>query len=224
MDATGAHAEACMAGGDKTISHNVTRDNLYNQSKAAAWGPVLEAVRVLEGGGRVATARELRRRPADVLLCSAGQIRTGGGVSGSLARVALDVGIICPQAAVHRRNAAAESLGAAEQYAVEKCGRDATERRCREAGVSFQPMIFESLGGVSSEAERVIKALNKAVAERNNENSSLVARRFWQRLSIDLQRAGHSAWARRVGKPSVGGSDGLGWLLSCAVGLEPAAS
>ena len=39
-----------------------------------------------------------------------------------------------------------------------------TERRCREAGVVFQPMIFESLGGVSVEADRVINCPNKAVA------------------------------------------------------------
>ena len=38
------------------------------------------------------------------------------------------------------------------------------ESRCAAAGVVFQPMIFESLGGVSSEAERVIKCLNKLVA------------------------------------------------------------
>ena len=181
-------------------------------------------MRVFEGRGRDSSNRELRRRPADVLLCDTGQIRTGGGSGGGMARVALDVGIVCPQAVGHRQNAAAESLGAAEQYAVDKCGRDETERKCREAGVKFQPMIFERLGGVASESERVIKALSRAVADRNNENPSLVARRFWQILPIDLQRAGHSAWARRVGKPSVGGSDGLGWLISCASGLEPAGS
>ena len=136
MDKNGAHAEACTAGGDKTFSHNCTRDNLFNQAKVEAWGPVLEAMRVLEGRGRDASSRELRRRPADVLLCNAGQIRTGGGSVGELARVALDVGIVCPQAVVHRQNAAAESLGAAKQYAVDKCGRGETERKCREAGVT----------------------------------------------------------------------------------------
>jgi len=59
-------------------------------------------------------------------------------------------------------------------------------------------MIFESLGGVSGEAERVIKSLNKAVAENTDTSESEVATLFWQRLSIDIQRSGHRAFARRV--------------------------
>ena len=39
-----------------------------------------------------------------------------------------------------------------------------TERRCREAGVVFQPMIIEATGVVSAEAERMVKRLNEAVA------------------------------------------------------------
>ena len=96
------------------------------------------------------------RRPADVLLCRAQDIRTGSGGNSGAAKVALDVGIICPQAAGHLGDAAAEPLGAAEAYARTKCARSDIETRCREAGVVFQPLIFESLGGVSSEAERVL--------------------------------------------------------------------
>ena len=60
-------------------------------------------------------------------------------------------------------------------------------------------MIFESLGGVSSEAERVIKCLNQAVAENTDSLPGEIATRFWQRVSIDLQRAGHRAFSRRLG-------------------------
>jgi hypothetical protein len=66
----------------------------------------------------------------------------------------LDVGIVCPQAAVHVANAQ-EGLGAAEAYTRTKCDRAQMAERCRVAGVVFQPMIFESFGGVSIEAERV---------------------------------------------------------------------
>jgi len=112
--------------------------------------------------------------------------------------VALDVGVVCPQAPSHLSSAVAERLGAAEEYVRTKCGRNDTEMRCRRAGVVFQPMIFESLGGVSGEAERVIKSLNKAVAENTDTSESEVATLFWQRLSIDIQRSGHRAFARRV--------------------------
>eukprot|EP00973_Karenia_brevis_P063324 8802677-Karenia_brevis.AAC.1 len=72
-----------------------------------------------EGGGR--------ERPADVLLCRAHDVRTGNGQRGN-GRVALDVGIVCPQAACHLPNAAEEQLGAAESYVRTKCGRRETEQ------------------------------------------------------------------------------------------------
>ena len=58
-------------------------------------------------------------------------------------------------------------------------------------------MIFESLGGVSAEADGVIKCLNKAVALATDSPEGEVATLFWQRLGIDLQRLGHRAFARR---------------------------
>ena len=127
-----------------------------------------------------------------------------GGAAG---RVALDVGIVCSQAAGHLGAAAAEVMGAAEEYVRTKCGRQDMEERCRLAGVVFQPMVFDSLGGVSSEADRVIKSLNQAVADNTDSPPSEIATRFWQRVSIDMQRMGHRAFVRRV----VSGDDGLGF-------------
>ena len=60
-------------------------------------------------------------------------------------------------------------------------------------------MIFESLGGVSAEAERVIKCLNKAVADNTDTPETEVATLFWRRMSIDIQRSAHKAFIRRVG-------------------------
>ena len=138
-----------------------------------------------------------KERPADVLLLRASDVRSGaeGRVDG---RVALDVGIVCPQASSHAAAASQESLGAAEEYVRQKCGRREMESRCRSAGMVFQPMIFESLGGVSSEAEGVIKSLNRAVAENEDSRESEVARRFWWGLSIDIQKAQHRAFAKRI--------------------------
>ena len=129
-----------------------------------------------------------------------------------MGRVALDVGIICSQAASHVRAAAAEVCGAAEEYARTKCNRADIERRCGELGVLFQPLIFESLGGVSPEADRVIKSLNQAVASATDSPYGEVATRFWQRVSIDIQRSQHRALVRRVVK-----SDWLEELGSRAV-------
>ena len=86
-------------------------------------------------------------------------------------------------------------------------------------------MIFESLGGVSKEAVRVIKSLNKAVAENTDTSESEVATLFWQRLAIDIQRSAHRAFARRLRQGSSEGSSqvmenlGLGGLLQMPEGL-----
>ena len=81
-----------------------------------------------------------------------------GDAQGDLGRVALDFGIICSQAAAHVEAAAAEVCGAAEDYARTECSRAEMERRCGEAGVLFQPLIFESLGGINLEAEKMLKS------------------------------------------------------------------
>jgi hypothetical protein len=134
-----------------------------------------------------------------VLLCRAQDVWVGAAGGAAAGRVALDVGIVCPQATFHL-DTAQERVGAAEAYTRTKCDRAQMGERCRVAGVVFQPMIFESLGGVSIEAERVMKSLNRMVAENQDTPYGEVATRFWQRLSIDLQRAGHRAFSRRVAR------------------------
>ena len=105
---------------------------------------------------------------------------------------------MCPQATCHLADASQESLGAAEKYVRAKCARGDMERRCREVGVTFQPMIFESFGGVSAEAERVIKCLNKAVAVNTDISEEVVATQFWHRVGVDLVRANCRAFQRRL--------------------------
>ena len=219
MDRWGIHAEACTAGGDKTLGHHILRNDLYVHAKRGAAAPILEAAGVLntlgiaeaQGGNQArGDGRRNLERPADVLLCRGQDIRIGVAGRGD-GRVALDVVVVCPQAASHLASAVGERLGAAEEYVRTKCGRQQTEERCRREGVVFQPMIFESLGGVSGEAERVIKSLNKAVAENTDTSESEVATLFWQRLAIDIQRSAHRAFTRRLRH---GSFEGDGYMVA----------
>ena len=73
-----------------------------------------------------------RERPADVMLVRACDVRTG--VDG---RVALAVGVVCPQAASHRASGARESLGAAEDYVRHKCSRADMRRGVEMRGLCF---------------------------------------------------------------------------------------
>jgi hypothetical protein len=196
-----------MAGGDKTVNHNRTRNNVYVQSKRAHAVPHLEVSGVDRLLG-IEVGSDTRERPADVLLCRAHDVALGAGGVGS-SRVALDIGIVCPQAACHRGIAAREILGAAERYVRTKCARGDIERRCREAGVVFQPLIFESFGGVSVEADRVLKCLNRAVASNSDTSETVVATRFWQRVGVDMLRGNCRAFHRRlvgrIGRDGVAG-------------------
>ena len=135
------------------------------------------------------------RRPADTLLCSTEGIQTGR--RRERARIALDVGIVCPEAPSHRVEAAREILGAAEAYTRSKSAYDDTETKYEKTGFAYQPLVFESLGGMAREAEQVLKCINRQVAVNTNTPPGEVARRLWERLSVDLQRAGHRAFTRR---------------------------
>ena len=66
-------------------------------------------------------------------------------------------------------------------------------------------MIFESLGGVSSEADRIIKCLNKAVAVNSDTSEEVVATRFWQRIGIDILRGNCRSFYRRIGSHNIEG-------------------
>ena len=195
MGKDGGHCESCMSGGDKTVNDNRVRDLVYEQGKRARVAPQLEVTGINTLLGLSARA-DTFSRPADVLLARAQDLPTGLGLGA--ARVALDIGIVCPLAASHVTDAAAEVLGAAESYVRAKCARGDVARRCREAGVVFQPLFFESFGGVSSEAEGVIKGLNKAVAVNTESSEKDVAQRFWPRLGVEILRGSYRAFARRV--------------------------
>ena len=82
----------------------------------------------------------------------------------------------------------------------------------------FQPVIFESTGGVPAEAQKLRKCLTKAVAGNIGASEVVVAMRFWQRTGIDLLR--DSARAFHIRRVDEGRGDcGVGGLLLAAAGL-----
>ena len=89
-------------------------------------------------------------------------------------------------------------------------------RECAEANVVFQPMIFESLGGVSSEADKVLKSLNKAVAVNSDSSEEVVATHFWQRIGIDILRGNCRSFHRRLVTGGYREDAGYGYFRSLA--------
>ena len=110
-------------------------------------------------------------------------------------------------------------LGAAESYTRAKAAYDDTEAKCEEAGFEYQPIVFESFGGMAREAERVLKCINRQVAVNTNTPPEEVARRLWERLSVDFQRAGHRAFAKREATREFVVGSGMRGVLAGIEGL-----
>ena len=114
-------------------------------------------------------------------------------------KVALDIGFVNPQAAGHLVAGAGSQHGAANEYTTTKRNKDATDDLCERAGVDFQPIVWETTGGVAPEADATLRSVNRLVAVNTNTPLGEVARRFWQRVSVDLQKANHRAFVKRAG-------------------------
>ena len=110
-------------------------------------------------------------------------------------------------------------LGAAEPYTRAKTAYDDTEANCEEAEFEYQLIVFESFWGMAREAERVLKCINRQVAVNTNTPPEEVARRLWERLSVDLQRAGRRAFARREATREFVVGSGMRGLLASIEGL-----
>ena len=113
-------------------------------------------------------------------------------------KVALDVGVVNPQAACHLNEAAESVLGSATAYTQKKREDNDTDRLCDEVGIDYQPIVWESFGGLCVEGQQVLKSINRLVAGNTNTPTSEVAQRFWQKMSVDMQKSNHRAFVKRV--------------------------
>ena len=67
-------------------------------------------------------------------------------------------------------------------------------------GIDYQPIVWESFGGLSKEGQQTLKSINRLVAVNTNTPTAEVARRFWQKMSVEMQKANHRAFVKRVSK------------------------
>ena len=70
---------------------------------------------------------------------------------------------------------------------------------------------------MARKADNILKNITKQVANNTITLPGEVARRLWERLSVDLQRAGHRAFKRRAGTREMALGRGMGGIL---VGIE----
>ena len=139
-----------------------------------------------------------------------------------LAKVAVDFGFVKPQAACDFTQAGQTQLSAAIAYTATKRSHNQADIACEGQGIDYQPVVFETTGGVAKEGRDTLNSINRLVAHNTDTPYPAVAQRFWQSVSMILQKANHRALVRRLGVPSESSLDPCTSALQAASVLEVA--
>ena len=173
MDSLGDHGVGCGGDGDCTHRHDSIRDTLFSIAQTAALAPRKEVPSLFP---------DSRSRPADVYLpyWKRGQ------------PAAMDVTVISP---LQQKTLAAASISQGHALTV---GEDrkmaANAEACREVGVSFIPLVVETLGGWSDRAADNIKSIGRQLGQRTGAPPAETTTHLFQRLAIALWRGNATMW------------------------------
>ncbi len=198
-DTKGRHACSCMAGGDHDLLHNEIRDEVHQWCRRAALRPKLEQSGLL----RNISLPDARRRPADVLVCQTTsflQGLPGGAPPDDVTKVALDFAVVNALGQSHHAETFSAPLRAAIAYSERKCTHERTKTRCAEAGIAFEPVVFEIQGGVEPRAAAIIHRIAEMVAAAENLDPAVCKRNMLQSLALIITRWSSKMVRRRVAK------------------------
>ena len=187
MDRYGYHCMSCMAGGDKVIEHNQLRNIIHNESRKAGCNPKAEVIGLLSD--------DLARRPADCLIIDVPELKQSGRQRYS--RIALDFAVVSPFRVAILPQSSSKPLAAAAAYNDKKRQDKDTQQQCNNHNIGFEPIIFESTGGIDKESAAVLESICNAVAERTNKKKYRILNLLKIRISILMQRSRHIAITRR---------------------------
>ena len=176
-DPYGDYQVGCGGNGDRIHRHDSLRDALFSAAQSAALAPRREVPSLIPGSSS---------RPADVYFpCwKRGQ------------PAALDVSVISTLQQLTVNGAStiqghALSIGEERKLTVHAAP-------CRSVGVSFIPMIVESLGGWSPRAVDVIKCIGRLQGQRLGIPPADSTTHLFQCLAICLWQGNASLWVRRI--------------------------
>ncbi len=177
-DEFGDHHVGCGGNGDRITRHNAIRDVLFSAAQSAALGPTREATGLIP---------DSMSRPADILLPT----WHGGRPA------ALDVHVISPlqQSIIHE---AASTPGHALQVGIQR-KLTAHLQPCRSVGITFTPIVAETLGGLCEDTINTVRAIGEAIDQRVNPSYSTPSctKHLFHRLAIALWRGNACLWLHR---------------------------
>lgn len=171
VDSHGTHLLSCKMGGSVVRRHDKLRNVVFTACKRAGLAPELEATGLLPG--RLA-------RPADVLVRR--------WPAGGPAVRALDLAVVSPLQRTYVRAAAASATAAATAYSDLKAERHDTEATCAGQGLTFEPLVVETYGAWSSQAQKTLTTIASLGAARSDEDKRLAVGALFQSLSLTLMR------------------------------------
>jgi hypothetical protein len=84
-----------------------------------------------------------------------------------------------------------------DKYHDIACKHNDTERRCRQQGITYCPVVFSAQGGVGRHAEFVIARIAGAIAEYEHTDADVIKNQLIEKISEELAQRSASAVGRR---------------------------
>ena len=181
LDKWGDHALSCSGTGDRTTRHNLVCDAGFKFCRAAGLSPVRELPDLLPGN---------ISRPADIYVerwCPS----TGSAL-------ALDVTVVSPLAPSMRRRVAAADTSAYAASVAEDAKRSKHLQACRQRGVTFIPLAFETLGAFGPASTPPLQRIAALCAKAVDRPVGTLLSALRRRISIAIQRGNGAMLVRRA--------------------------
>ena len=111
-------------------------------------------------------------------------------------RIALDFAVVNALGRGLWRETVGEPGAASNGYAAKKRWYRNTAQQCKDAGIRFQPMVFEAQGGMTKETAAVLHVLSHAVSQAENADPCKCKNDLFQRVAWALVRLGRGLCSR----------------------------
>ena len=185
-DPFGDHQVGCGGNGDRIYQHDSLRDALFSAAQSAALAPRRELPSLIP---------DSHSHPADIFLPS----WKGGRPA------ALDVTVISTLQQLTLPGAA--TVQGHALLLGEERKLSAHAEACRSVGVSFIPLVMESLGGWNDEAADTISSIGRLMGQRLGISPAESTHHLFQRCVISLWRGNSALWICRcsIRAPSLDG-------------------
>ena len=166
----------CSGNPDRIHHHNSVRDAIFSAAQAAALALRWEVPSLIPG---------TQSRPADVFLPNWARSHPA----------ALNITIISPLQQATLQGAATTQnhallVGEAREFT-------AHDTQCQSAGITFIPITFEALGGMSSLAADTIAKIGRLLGQRLGLPPQQPTHHLFQWLSVSLWRCNAALWIHR---------------------------